>query len=198
MLSRISLSKIFASVLNLASDNAKETNIDELENRSFAIAIDEFPQDIGIRAENGKIYPLSDEEIPNADVMISGNVKAVLNMIQNRDGLESDELYIAGKISTARCFQNFLSNLAIDWQGLFEKFMSPEAAKKSVDALAQGVHFAKASKDKALEGLRTYLIEDKKLFVSRSELDDLKGDICELRQRLDALRCHIDNELVGE
>lgn len=182
-----SLSKLFAMLLNLAIDINQDADTDALEGRSFAVAIDELPQDIGITVENGKVVALDDAHIPDADVTVSGNIKAIINMIQNEDGLDNDELYIAGKISTAKHFQHFLASLSIDWQGFFAKFMPEDSASKFADAIEQSIHFAKGSAEQFGEGLKKYLLEDKKLFVTRTEFEALRDSVDALNARLDAL-----------
>lgn len=183
----LSLSKLFAMLLNLAVDLNQQADTAVLEGRSFAVAIDELPQDIGIKVENGKIVALADEHIPDADVTVSGNIKAIINMIQNEDGLDSDELYIAGKISTAKHFQHFLASLSVDWRGFFAKFMSEDNAGKFADAVEQSLHFAKGSAEQFGEGLKKYLLEDKQLFVTRTEFETLRDSVDTLNARLDAL-----------
>lgn len=188
MLPTPSLSKLFSVLLNLAAETNRQADISPLEGRSFAIAIDELPQDIGIHVKNGKVLPLEAAEIVTADVTVSGNVKAIINMIQNEEtGLDNDELYIAGKISTAKHFQHFLASLSVDWQGFFAKFLPDELATKTADAVEQGLQFAKGSGEKLLENLRKYLIEDKQLLVSQAEFQELKQQIQQLNHHLDKL-----------
>lgn len=188
MLPTPSLSKLFSVLLNLAAETNRQADITPLEDRSFAIAIDELPQDIGIHVKNGKVLPLEAAEIVTADVTVSGNVKAIINMIQNEEtGLDNDELYIAGKISTAKHFQHFLASLSVDWQGFFAKFLPDELATKTADAVEQGLQFAKGSGEKLLENLRKYLIEDKQLLVSQAEFQELKQQIQQLNHSLDKL-----------
>lgn len=188
MLPVLSLSHLFATLLNLAAETNRQADLAPLEGRSFAVAIDELPQDIAISVEGGKISALDENTDGEADVTISGNIKAILNMIKNEEsGLDSDELYIAGKISTAKHFQHFLASLSVDWQGFFDKFLPEELAGKAADALEQGLHFAKGSGEKLAESLRVYLIDKKQLLVSQSAFDDFKQQLEQFNQRLDKL-----------
>ncbi len=183
-----SLSTIFSSLLNLAAETNRQADVRPLEGRSFSISIDEFPQDIAIKVENGKIIALDEDEIINADVTISGNVQAIINMIQDEEsGLDSDELYIAGKISTAKHFQHFLASLSVDWQGFFAKFLPDDLASKTADAVEQGIAFAKGSGEKLAESLRTYLLDEKKILIAQSEFHQFKQQIKQFNEQLDRL-----------
>ncbi len=182
------LSGIFATLLNVATETNRHVDATPLEGRSFAIAIDELPQDIAIKVENGKVIGLTEDEVIGADVTVSGNIKAIINMIQNEEtGLDSDELYIAGKVSTAKYFQHFLASLSVDWQGFFAKFLPDELASKTADAIEQGIEFAKGSGEKLAESLRTYLLDEKKLLVTQSEFQQFKQQVQQLHHRLDTL-----------
>lgn len=188
MLPTLSLSTIFTKLLNLAVETNPNIDLLPLEGRSFAITIDELPQDIGIKVINQHIIALTDDEIASADVTVSGNIRAIINMIQNEsDGLENDDLYIAGKISTAKNFQHFLASLRIDWQGFFAKFLPEQVAYKTADVVEQSLQFAKGSSEQLIDSLKSYLLEDKKLFVSRSEFKQHQTTLLTFTHRLDAI-----------
>ena len=188
MLEIPSFSKVFSILLNIANKATQNTDIENLEGRSFVIAINEFPQNIGIAVEEKKIIPLDDEKIANADVIISGNLRAVLNMVQNESNdLDSDELYISGKMNTAKNFQHFMANLAIDWQHFFAQMLPPDAARKTSEAIEQGILFAKSSKDQLVDKLSVYLLEEKKLIITKNELYQHKNDLQQFCDRLDKM-----------
>lgn len=188
MLPLPSLSKAFAALLNLAAKVQPQIDITPLEGRSFTVAIDELPQDIAICVENGRVNAIADEQLADVDVIISGSLKAVIYMITHEnDGLENDDLYIMGKISTARQFQHFLASLTLDWQGFFAQFMPDDKAAKAADAVEQGLHVAKGSAEQLGRGIKNYVINDKKWVVTNDELDALRADIQALNRRLDAL-----------
>ncbi len=183
-----SLSQIFVTLLNLATANNRHVDVAQLSGRRLIIAIDELPQDITVTVKDKRFYALSDDAVQQADVTISGNLKAILTMLQNADSdLPSDELYIAGKISVAKDFQHFLASLAIDWQGFFGQFLPATIADKVGDAVEQGLHFARGSTEQLAESLKRYLIEDKKLFVTRHEFTQWQEEINLFNQRLNKL-----------
>lgn len=188
------LSNAFATLLNIANKTHPVIDTSVLEGHSFCLAIDELPQDIAIRIDNERVLVLDEAEVP--DVTISGSLKAVLYMIANeQDGLENDDLYISGKISTARQFQHFLSGFSLDWQAFFAQFMSDDNASKTAEALEQGLHAAKGGVDELKAGLKRYLIDEKKLLVARPELDKLAAEITRLHERLDQLLTQVDDQL---
>lgn len=185
-----SFSVAFATLLNVAIKVHPDMDTVPLEGRSFCVAIDELPQDIAIRIDHGRVLALEEAEV--ADVTVSGSLKAVIDMMNHEnEGLDSDDLYIAGKISTARQFQHFLASFSVDWQAFFAQFMPEAQAAKTADVLAQGIHAAKGSIEQlglgVKVGVKDFLIHDKKLLVQRSELDELADGIVDLHQRLDAL-----------
>lgn len=182
------LSTIFAKLLNLAAETNEQIALTALEGRSIAISIDEFPQDIAIKISQGVVLPIDDDEQADVDVTISGNIKAILNMIQHEEtGLDSDELYIAGKISTAKQFQHFLASLSIDWEGFFGRFLPESLANKTAEAVQQGIHFAKGSAEQITQSLQDYLIDEKKLFVTQAEFNEFSSGITVLNRRLETL-----------
>lgn len=196
MLELPNLSIIFAKLLSLAAQSNPSISTEKLEGRSFSIAIDELPQDIGIQVINGKILALHDDQIINADVTISGNIKAIIHMIKDEEsGLDSDELYINGKISAAKHFQHFLAALSIDWQGFFARFLPESRAGKVADAVEQSLHFAKGGVEQLGKSLTRYIIEDKKLVVTRSEFLSLRNDTEQLMQRIEKLLTQLDKTL---
>lgn len=181
-----SFSVAFATLLNAASKVHPDIDTAALEGRSFCVAIDELPQDIAIRVDEGLVVALEEAEV--ADVTISGSLKAIVYMISHtEDGLENDDLYIAGKISTARQFQQFLAGFSLDWQRFFAQFMPEAQAAKTAAAVEQGLHVAKGSAEQLGQGIKDYLLHEKKLVVQQPELDELADGIAELHQRLDEL-----------
>lgn len=186
MLTQPSLSAVFATLLNLAAANNRYVEVAPLSGRSFVIAINELPQDIAITVENDKFTALADDDITHADVTISGSIKAVVNMIQDADGLDNDELYIVGKIAAAKQLQHFLASLSVDWQGFFSRFLPDEIAAKVADACEQGLHFARGGAEQLAEALKRYIIEDQQLLVRRQEMQQLRNDIAKLQLRLNA------------
>lgn len=188
MLPALSLSQLFAAVLNMAVKANPDADTTVLEGRSFAIAIDELPQDIAITIENAQIIAVPEEAVSNADVIVSGNIKAILEMIKNQDdGLEDDALYISGKISTAKRFQQFLGTLGMNWQVFLTQFMSEDKANKLAEAIEQSLHVAKGGAEQLGEGLKNYIMHDKQWLVRQVELDELSRGIAALHQRIDEL-----------
>ncbi len=180
------LSSAFATLLNLAKKTQPNIDTSPLEGRSFCVAIDELPQDISIRIADDKVVALEENELP--DVTISGSLKAIIYMITHEnDGLENDDLYIAGKIGTARQFQHFLASLSIDWQTFFSQFLPDDMATKTAEVWEQGLHAAKGGAEQLGESLKDYIVNEKKIVVTKPELDDLKRGIGKLHQRLDDL-----------
>lgn len=193
MLPTPSLSHAFAVLLNLAAKTNPQADTTPLEGRSFAIAIDELPQDIAITVENGQVLAVEEEHVADADVIVSGNFKSVLNMIQDQDdGLDSDELYISGKINTARRFQQFLGALGVNWQGFFAQFMDETKAATLADIVEQSLHVAKGGAERLAERMKQFVIHDRQWLVSQAEIVALQRDIAQLHQRLDALAAKLD------
>lgn len=187
MVINLNLSKAFVALLNLGLKAQPNINIESLEGRSFAIAIDELPQDIAIRIENATISAVEEQDIPQVDVTISGSLKAIIAMIQNSDdGLESDDLYIIGKISTAKLFQQFLASFSLDFQSFFAQFMSEENASKTATFVEQGLHVAKGGIERVGMCIKEY-VEKKQLVVNNTELSAMRDEIMQLHQRIDAL-----------
>ncbi|PIE45748.1 MAG: hypothetical protein CSA44_02015 [Gammaproteobacteria bacterium] len=194
MLPLPSFSNVFAALLNLAAQS--NTNIDTatIEGRSFVITIDEFPQDIGIKVKNGKVLALDDDEVSLADVTFSGNIKAIINMIKNEEtGLDSDELYVTGKISAAKNFQHFLASLAIDWQGFFNQFLPDEMAEKTATFVEQGITVTRGNIEQLSQKLKHYLLEEKKIVLTRQEFSTWRQQVDDLHTRLDLLINQLQN-----
>lgn len=187
------LSNAFATLLNIANKAHPTIDTHAIEGRSFCVAIDELPQDIAIRIDNGRVVALEDNEVP--DVTISGSLKAILYMITNeQDGLENDDLYISGKISTARQFQQFLAGFSLDWQGFFSQFMSDDNATRAASVVEQGIHVAKGGAEALKTHLRSYLIDDKKILVTRPEFDEWADGVSVLFSRIDHLLTKIEKQ----
>lgn len=192
------LSRLFAQLLSLAHRHNAAVDLSPLEGRSFVLSIDELPQDIAIVVENQHITVLPAEQIPVADVTISGNVKAILAMIQDTDeGLDSDELYIAGKMNTAKRFQTFLASLSVDWESFLSQFLPTEIAQKGTAAIEQSIHFAKGGAEQLRQSLQHYLIHDKKILVTQAELQDFSKDIAAIHQRLDNLITQLSSRAIA-
>lgn len=188
-----SFSAAFATLLNVAIKVHPNMDTAPLEGRSFCVAIDELPQDIAIRIDNGRVFALDEAEV--ADVTVSGSLKAIIYMMSHEnDGLDSDELYIAGKISTARQFQHFLAGFSLDWQAFFAQFMPEAQATKTADVVAQGLHVARGGAEQLGQSIQDYLIHDKKWLVQQPELDELADGIADLHQRLDVLLTNLASQ----
>ncbi len=183
-----SLSHLFAGLLNIAVKLHPEADTTALHGHSFAIAIDELPQDIAIRVQDGKIVAVAEAEVADVDVIVSGNLKAVLKMLQDEEaGLDNDALYISGKISTLKRFQHFINGLGIHWQAFFAQFMDDNKAAKLTQAIEQSLHVAKGGIEQLGQGIKQYVIDDKQWLVSQAELDEFSRAITMFYQRLDRL-----------
>ncbi len=186
-----SLSQLFAGLLNLASRTQPDIDQTHLVGRSFCLAIDELPQDIGIVFTEDAIKALPENTLP--DVTISGNVAAIVAMITDKeDGLESDALYIAGKISTAKHFQRYLSQFTLDWQYLFSKFMNETTATKTAEAVEQALHVAKGGAEQVQAAIKDYILEEKKWLVKQDELEAFSQGIAQLQRQIHQLSSRID------
>ncbi len=183
-----SLSAILVNLLNAAIQENREVDLANLEGRSLAISIDECPQDIAFHVENQQLKALDEDKIHTADVTISGNIKAIINMLQDEStGLDNDELYITGKISTAKYFQHFLASLSLNWQRIFQKVLPEPIAEKMGDAVTQGIHFTKEAVEQCGEQLRDYIVNEKRHLVKREEVKQLAKDIQSFTEQLDSL-----------
>lgn len=180
------LSRLFVQLLNLARRTNTAVDLSPLEGRSFVLSIDELPQDIAIMVENQQITVLPETQIPTADVTISGNVKAIIAMIQDTDdGLDSDELYIAGKMNTAKRFQTFLASLSVDWENFLGQFLPADIAQKGAAVIEQSIHFTKGGMEQLSQSLQHYLLHDKKILLTQAELQHFSKDVAAIHQRLD-------------
>lgn len=190
-----SLSVVFAKLLALAIRANPTVDTSHLEGRSFALNIDEFPQVIGIKFEHNQISALNHDALSTADVTLSGNIKAILTMIKgDEDSLNNEDLYLAGKMSSAKHFQQFLSALSVDWQGFFSQILPSPLAEKTAEAVEQGLDFAKDGLETLTQQLKCYLIEDKKLFISRAEFESLHQQTRQLVNRIERLRLNQRND----
>ncbi len=189
------LSQAFAGLLNLARKTQPHIDTAPLEGHSFCIAIDELPQDISFTVVEGRVEALSDNVVP--DVTISGSLKAIVYMITHEnDGLENDDLYVAGKIASARQVQHFLASFSLDWQAFFNQFMPDNMASKTAAAVEQGFQAARGGVETLGLRLKDYLIKEKQVVVQQSELEHFANEVKSLHQRLDDLSqrvLHLEN-----
>ncbi len=186
------LSEAFSALLNVAAKTQPHIDTGTLEGRSLCVAIDELPQDVSIRIEAGRVVPLAEDELP--DVTISGSLKAIIYMISHEnDGLENDDLYIAGKIGTARQFQHFLASFSLDWQAFFNQFMPEGMASKTAEAVQQGLHVARGGVEELGQRVKDYVINDKQWLVTQPEFEQLREGIADFNHRLDVLLNRLDN-----
>lgn|GEM_PF-6491975 len=188
-----SLSAVFAKLFNLASKQQDNIDLSTLEGRYFTLAIDELPQDINLLVENQQFLPVTKRhtvEEHTADVVISGNIKAVLAMLQGQSNIESDDLHITGKISVARDFQRLLSQIASNWQTLCHRFIDAERFSQFSENIEQGIHFAHGSLEKGINAACEHFIKHKKWLVSREEFNDFCQQLGDVENRLEALLQH--------
>ncbi len=202
---QLMLKQALSSALEKVINKALELNVNDnsalktLEAKQLTLLLDElgFPLTFTVSSNQVLVTNLTDSD---CTVITSINTLKKLKASQQlTDYIKQDLLDIQGDLKIAQQYLNLAENLEIDWQNELAHYIGdiPTYQLSRVAHFAQTkLHFAKTQ---IQADLSEWLVHEKKLIVSASELNDFNGQVTQtvarfdkLQQRLEKLTKHIN------
>ncbi len=202
---QLMLKQALSSALEKVINKALELNVNDnsalktLEAKQLTLLLDElgFPLTFTVSSNQVLVTNLTDSD---CTVITSINTLKKLKASQQlTDYIKQDLLDIQGDLKIAQQYLNLAENLEIDWQNELAHYIGdiPTYQLSRVAHFAQTkLHFAKTQ---IQADLSEWLVHEKKLIVSASELNDFNGQVIQtvarfdkLQQRLEKLTKHIN------
>ncbi len=202
---QLMLKQALSSALEKVINKALELNVNDnsalktLEAKQLTLLLDElgFPLTFTVSSNQVLVTNLTDSD---CTVITSINTLKKLKASQQlTDYIKQDLLDIQGDLKIAQQYLNLAENLEIDWQNELAHYIGDIPTYQ----LSRVAHFAQTklnfAKTQIQADLSEWLVHEKKLIVSASELNDFNGQVTQtvaqfdkLQQRLEKLTKHIN------
>lgn len=192
------LQQVFSSSLELLinktlSLNTSNVDLSKLEQKTLTIVLSEFNFPISISVNNQKVIVSGLTE--RADCTIKTSIKtlqAIKAEQQITELIKQDKLALTGDIKVAQQFASVAENLNIDWQSELATHIGDVPTYKLMQLgkkISSKVQFA--SKQISADASE-YLVHEKRLVVTRSQLENFNQQVSQLTHQVDNIATRIE------
>lgn len=192
------LQQVFSSSLELLinktlSLNTSNVDLSKLEQKTLTIVLSEFNFPISISVNNQKVIVSGLTE--RADCTIKTSIKtlqAIKAEQQITELIKQDKLALTGDIKVAQQFASVAENLNIDWQSELATHIGDVPTYKLMQLgkkISNKVQFA--SKQISADASE-YLVHEKRLVVTRSQLENFNQQVSQLTHQVDNIATRIE------
>jgi ubiquinone biosynthesis accessory factor UbiJ len=182
----LALEKIINKALSL---NTRDNSVlSALENKQLTLLLTELNFALSFSVYQQKILVTSLSENSNCTITTSlRTLKELQKNHQLTELIKQDQLDISGDLKVAQQFANFAENLTIDWQSELAKYIGSFATYK-LGRVAKAI----SSKftffvEQVQADSSEYLVHEKKLVVTKNQLDEFNYQVKNVDQQADNL-----------
>ena len=189
------LLQFFELAGNKTLEHAPQTQarLAKLQGKTMALHLKSINQSLAITSRPEGLE--FSREIPETvDVTLKATIGAMVKIA--RDGmedaeLESGELEIIGDPIIGQRFALVISELDIDWYGLFSEHIGDGPAQAVTSVAAQAKEFTKESQSNLKSWLNDFIKNDLDIVVDEHEVDSFLDDVDTLRADADRLEAKV-------
>ncbi len=180
----------FALNRALAADADSQAKLNQFEQRSIHLDITDLRLSVFIQFENSSLK-LADGRDKTADLMITADSAALINVARNPDNLFSAQIKILGDVQFAKKLQDWLNGFDFDWEAQLAKVTGDTLAYPIAQGLRQGFGWLNASALSFQQSLAEYLREESRLLPDKAETDRFMQKVDSLQAAVDRLEARI-------
>jgi len=176
----------------LSQDQETKAKLDQFEQRSIALNINDFNHIITLSVEQQKLHLSS--STAKADLTISANAFDLMQLAHNPDTLFSPNIDINGDVQFAKQLQDLLEGFDFDWEAQLAKVTGDTLAYPLAHGIRLASSWLKNTHDSVQNNTAEYLKEELRILPDKSqikrymtEVDTLRADFDRLEARLNRL-----------
>jgi len=174
----------------LGQDPESQAKLEQFDQRSIAIEIKDVGQTIIVTIENQQLRLTINADI-EADLKITANAIALMQLGQHPDNLFSNEIDIHGDVQFAKQLRDLLDGFDFDWEALLADFTGDTLAYPIAHGLRQAASWVKSTQQSMQQNLAEYLREEARILPDKSQINEYLTDIDTLRADFDRLEARI-------
>jgi ubiquinone biosynthesis protein UbiJ len=123
---------------------------------------------------------------------LKGSPLALLNLLKQPTSLADSGVDLDGRVQTLQKWQDFISNLDIDWEDAISQILGDIAGPLTANGIRSGLSWVKQQQQSNETLLKNYLTEELKLTPTKTELENFFQQVQNLSQDTDRLEARIE------
>ena len=116
---------------------------------------------------------------------------AFARQAQQPGALQQHKLQVSGDLATLQAYQTFFQQLNLDWETWLASLIGNNAAAGIGKSLKHMLRWQRNAFENTCQDLTEYLQEEKRLLITREELEDFYQELAQFRQDLDRLSARL-------
>lgn len=193
MLQQVLTSSIELLINKVLSLNTDPIDLTKLEQKTLTIVLSELNFPLSLTVSNNKIIVsgLTDR----ADCTVNTSIKTlqILKAEQQLTELiKQNKLDVAGDIKVAQQFSHLAESLNIDWQSELATHIGDVPTHKLVQLRKQVAGKLQFAAKQIKADASEYIVHEKRLVVTRSQIEDFNQHVSQISNRVDQLSIRIE------
>lgn len=203
-LPQLMLQQVLCSAVEKIINKALRLNINDnhaliaLEQKTLAVKLSELGFPLCFSINNGTI--LVTKLLDRANCTITTSIQTLKTLQQEQqltELIKQDKLDIVGEINVAQKFSQLAENLEIDWQSELAKHIGDVATHKLTQLGKSLLNKASFAAEQIQTDASEYLIHEKKLLVTNSQIQTFNQHVQHVSAQTAALSLRIDKLTSG-
>lgn len=193
MLQQVFLSSIELMINKVLSLNTDPIDLKKLEQKTLTIVLSELNFPISFTVTSNKVIVSGLTE--RADCTINTSIKT-LQALQAEQPLteliKQNKLDLTGDIKIAQQFIQLAENLNIDWQSELAAHIGDMPTHKLMQLSKQVMNKVQFATKQIKADASEYIVHEKRLVVTRSQIDTFNQQVNQVNNRVDQLALRIE------
>lgn len=174
----------------LLIDPESHQALSEFEGRIIRLDISNIELSISATFASQQLQ-LEVSEDAHADLTLTADSWALLELARNPDTLFSPAVRLHGDVQFAKQVQDWMAGFDFDWEKQLASIIGDSLAFPVAQSIRHGVHWAKQNHQQLQQNIAEYLKEEVQLLPDPSEVNDFMQAVDRLRADLDRLDARI-------
>jgi ubiquinone biosynthesis protein UbiJ len=203
------ISEVFERSLNeaLNYDPGTKAKLQELDNKSFAIAIENLDLLAYILIQDATLYlrltpGINQTDFEQSDVSLRGNFADLIALLSQKHSLANSGVEVRGRVGLLESIQNIGKDIEIDWQDALYEKLGPVLSQPLILFIQHGINYTKEVTSNNKNVIAEFLEHEAGLGLHKEELnifteqvDALRSQTDRLAARMQRLLTQLDNKL---
>jgi ubiquinone biosynthesis protein UbiJ len=182
-------------ILNrLLDDQSSSQSLEQITGKCIHLLVSDIEFAVFLTVAGREINLLTEYD-GEPDVKISGTASEIFTYLlstRNKDSKIRSRLEISGDITLAQDFQGIMKNLDIDMEEYLSIYTGDFAAHKIGNILKSTSDYLKYASRKIKQDINEYLVFEKNVVISESEINEFLNEVDILRDDVERLKVRVD------
>ena len=194
---RFILNKFLKKLSDLLSNaDSTKPHLEKLNAQVVQLIIVDASLSFKVSMTNGSIL-LVDEEVPST-LVIEGRIQDLASLIyyaRRRESIPAGCVEISGDLSVMQALQDLISNVGNGFNELLAQAVGPVIAHRLIRTYEKFAHAGAKKSDEVLCQVKDYLVYEKSILPSNSDILNLERDIYDLLDAVDSIDARVNRIL---